>query len=109
MQEIKSCTSTQKIVKFAKLILFCFKKRVTIMLDLKMAIQKAETKCGKKVVSARDCGDKWVFTFAEMEGKMATAPMFVFKENDRSEYFFIDDSENALHGGKNVDLSALED
>ncbi len=110
VRKINSCTSTQKIVKFAKWNYFgLFQKRVKKMLDLKAAIKKAETKCGKKVATARDCGDKWIFTFDESEGKKSTAPMFVFKENDRSEYFFIDDSENALHGGKSVELPVRED
>lgn len=86
------------------------RKDVHIMLNLREAIKKAEVKSGKKVIGALDCGDRWILTFAEDKEKIPAepAPVFVFKETGRHEYFFIGDYKKFINEGKPVDLNALD-
>jgi len=80
------------------------------MLSLREAIKKAETASGKKVVGALDCGDRWILNFAEDTEKIpsTSAPVFVFKENGRHEYFFIGEYNKYIRKGTPVDLNALD-
>ena len=80
------------------------------MLNLREAIKKAEQTSGKKVIGALDCGDRWILNFAEDTEKSpsTTAPIFIFKENGRHEYFFIGEYNKYIREGKPVDLNALD-
>ena len=73
-------------------------------MTLKEAIGRAETARGSAVGSIKDCGDRWAFAFKEDEGCLGSAPVFVFKEDGRCEFFFIGDYIDLLRAGKNVSL-----
>ena len=74
------------------------------MITLKEAIRKAENMRESKIGTIIDCGDRWAFGFKEDEGKTGSAPVFVFKENGKCEYFFVGDYFNLLEKGQNIAL-----
>ncbi len=76
-------------------------------MTLAEAIKKVESERGSKVVSAGDCGDRWVFSFAEDEDKIGSAPMFAFKNNGQIEYFGVIDYINSLESGQ-IQFSPIE-
>ena len=62
-----------------------------ITVTLEEAIQKAESSRGDVVYIAKDCGDRWAFAFEGDKNCIGSAPVFVYKEDGRCEYFFIGD------------------
>lgn len=80
------------------------------MINLTEAIKIAETErnkfeYGSKVDSAIDCGDRWAFDFSADKGLIGSAPVFVFKENGKCEFFFMtEENTEILQRGKRVNL-----
>lgn len=75
------------------------------MLTLEEGIKKAEETVGGIVVTIRDCGDRWSFSFKEDEGKFGAISMFIFKEDGEIEYFLMDAENIAiLKNGKDTPL-----
>ena len=89
------------------------------MITLKEAIKRAEKWRGRKVVSIRDCGDRWVFNFEHDEqgtwdsripdfAKEVLAsvdypePVFSFKDDGHCEFFFISENLDLLSKGRNI-------
>ena len=73
-------------------------------MTLKEAISKAEKMRQSKISAIVDCGDRWAFGFEEDKGKYGSAPVFVFKENGKSEFFFVGDYFMFLEKGQDVTL-----
>lgn len=69
-------------------------------MTLQEAVKIAEESRGGKVSIAGDCGDRWVFSFKEDEGCLGGAPVFVFKDDGRCEYFFVTDYIDSLESGE---------
>ena len=86
-------------------------------------IKKVEEWRGSKIVSMIDCGDRWAFTFEDDYPKPApvfdkslpefvknviTCPdvlhTFMFKDDDRFEYFCLGDYADLLRAGKPIQL-----
>lgn len=73
-------------------------------MTLQEAKNKAEEFRGSEVSFVKDCGDRWAFTFKVDEGRLGSAPVFVFKNNGKCEFFFIGDYVDLLRAGKPIQL-----
>ena len=70
------------------------------MVALSEAIRVAERERESTVISAGDCGDKWVFGFEDDCGKMDALLLFVYKVDGSVEYFLPAFFAEALLNGK---------
>ncbi len=70
------------------------------MVALSEAISIAERERASTVISAGDCGDKWVFGFKADQGKMDATLLFVYKIDGSVEYSLPAFFAEALLDGK---------
>ena len=81
------------------------------MITFEEAIKRAEKERGKfeysQVDSARDCEDRWFFTFAQDKDKLGAAPFFVFKSDGKCEIVF-PTSENLELISRGISLSMTD-
>ena len=73
-------------------------------MTLKEAISLAEEARGSEVGAIKDCDDRWAFAFKEDFGRLGSAPIFIFKNDGRCEFFFVGDYVELLMTGKSVPL-----
>ena len=81
------------------------------MIALKNALKKAEDFRRSEVKSCGDCGDRWVFSFKEDEGKIGGAPVVVYKTSGACEYFSVADYiiKGIFENIKPIDLSEVRE
>ena len=65
-------------------------------MTLEEAIIVAENLRGDVVCVAKDCGDRWAFSFEGDRNCIGSAPVFVYKNSGKCEYFFIGDYADML-------------